>query len=264
VTPAALAAAAAAALSILLATRPRRPPPPGSPPVTQAPPGTPAPRERIGARRAPAPTPLPGIGAGSSRTAARIAGVMSGPVVYVAAAGLGAGGAARFVAALAAAVATTAGLRRLPSSTGVVVPPAEVALAAELLAQAFLSGAPPVRATRAAARAAGGLAGESLDRVAGALDLGLPAAQAWALLGSTPFAAVARRMARSSASGSPVADQLHRLAARTRATEHAKALAGARAAGVRAVLPLGAFFLPAFLLLAVVPALISGVRGLSV
>jgi Flp pilus assembly protein TadB len=150
------------------------------------------------------------------------------------------------------------GLGSGPSETG-----PEVSLVAELLAQALLAGAPPARAARVVASSVGDPGGEPLAAVADALDLGVPAGQAWALLGPTPLGPIAERLARSASTGAAPAAGLQRLAARTRDRDHAAALAAARAAGVRAVIPLGVFFLPAFLLLAVVPALVSGVRGLS-
>lgn len=79
-----------------------------------------------------------------------------------------------------------------------------------------------------------------------------------------PHAQLAAVLLRSSASGARLAEQLGLLADDARARAAAESLAGARRLGVLAVLPLGGCFLPAFMLLAVVPTvagLVSVVAG---
>ena len=60
--------------------------------------------------------------------------------------------------------------------------------------------------------------------------------------------------------GTPAADQLARLAEDQRAAARATSAAAVRAAAVQALAPLGACFLPAFVLLAVLP-MVSGIAG---
>lgn len=68
-----------------------------------------------------------------------------------------------------------------------------------------------------------------------------------------PLTRLAAVVTRSAASGARLAEQLGLLADDLRAETAAAGLAGARRLGVLAVLPLGGCFLPAFMLLAVVP-----------
>jgi len=67
---------------------------------------------------------------------------------------------------------------------------------------------------------------------------------------------------RAQTSGAKPATALTRLAARARDEAHAEVIAAARRAGVLAVAPLGLCFLPAFLLLGVVPAVLGSLPGL--
>lgn len=84
--------------------------------------------------------------------------------------------------------------------------------------------------------------------------LGAPPEDAWsAALQDPGWAPVARAVIRAHHSGSALTDVLNRAAADLRRDLHARAEAAAARASVKAVLPLGLCFLPAFLLLGVVP-----------
>jgi pilus assembly protein TadC len=60
-------------------------------------------------------------------------------------------------------------------------------------------------------------------------------------------------MSRAAQSGAPVAEVLTRLADDAREASRAASVAAARSVGVKAVAPLGLCFLPAFVLLGIIP-----------
>ena len=132
-------------------------------------------------------------------------------------------------------------------------------LALELLAACLSGGAAPEAAVSAVAAAFPGPCGSRLHRVAAALRLGSSPAEAWAALGSGRDAAgaAARALARAAEGGAPVAGAVQRVAAEARRRQQADAHRRAAQAGVLAVLPLGACFLPAFVLLGVLPAVVG-------
>ncbi|NLI86296.1 MAG: type II secretion protein F [Propionibacterium sp.] len=124
----------------------------------------------------------------------------------------------------------------------------------ELFAAALDAGVP----LRAAVRHVAALAPEPsaglLRAVLGHLDLGRSDAQAWAWLrDDTVWGAVARDLARCAESGAAVAEVLEVHAAEARALRRARREMAARTVGVRSVLPLVCCFLPAFILVGVVP-----------
>lgn len=133
----------------------------------------------------------------------------------------------------------------------------ELILALELLADALDAGAPPVTALETVAAAMGGALSAPFRRAATAMALGADARSAWQdipLAGSSgPLGELARAMSRIDEGGARVAASLRRLATREAERAHGRALGAARRAGVLAVAPLGFCFLPAFVLLAVVP-----------
>ncbi len=137
-----------------------------------------------------------------------------------------------------------------------------VPFAADLLAAALRAGAPTPHAVAQVAAAVGGPLGVRLAAVARGLDLGAPAAEAWQVLDSVPAAAsLVRAAVRASESGAALAGASTRLAAELRAGHDAAADAAARRAGVLVVLPLGCCFLPAFVLLGVVPIVLGVLDG---
>ena len=178
-----------------------------------------------------------------------------------------AGGARGALLGLAVAVGADVLLTRAPSRAAVSRAQAvrrDVPLALDLLAAALSVGVDPHRALRAVASAVAGPLGHELAAVARALGLGTPPALAWAPLARPTqpagLAAAARCAIRSADSGAPLADLLARLADAERDTARRTAEAAARRAGVLAVAPLGLCFLPAFVVLGVVPV-VAGLVG---
>ncbi|KRV47576.1 hypothetical protein AQ490_06690 [Wenjunlia vitaminophila] len=135
----------------------------------------------------------------------------------------------------------------------------ELPLVADLLAACFAAGAGPRQAAEAVGGSVGGPLGEQLTRVGAELRLGGDPAQCWARFTSTlPAAAdLGRRMERACASGAPPVRPVEALAAQCRAEAAQTGRARARRAGVLATAPLGLCFLPAFLLVGVVPMVIG-------
>jgi pilus assembly protein TadC len=138
---------------------------------------------------------------------------------------------------------------------------AELPLALDLLAAALAAGVPIAHATEAVAQAAGPRLRDRLKPVAALLRAGAPAAEAWAPWSADPaLAPVGRAMVRAGQRGSAPAAAVARLAARQRAAARTEANRAAQTASVFAVLPLGLCFLPAFVLVGVVPIVIGLVR----
>jgi pilus assembly protein TadC len=133
---------------------------------------------------------------------------------------------------------------------------ADLPVAVDLLAACLSGGVAWGEAVEAVAAAIGGPLGAELRAVAAQVRLGADPAVAWLALGREPaLAPLARTVARAARSGTALAPTLARLAHDQRRAAHLDAAARARAAGVRAVVPLGLCFLPAFCLLGIVPAI---------
>ncbi|WP_165865551.1 type II secretion system F family protein [Vallicoccus soli] len=162
---------------------------------------------------------------------------------------------------------------------------ADLPVAAELLAAAVRSGSTVEAAAVAVADGLGGPLGEELRRVVGLVRLGADPAHAWASFAAAPAPAAAgvtaamtstgrgsgsprdeaavafaRAVARALGSGAPLAPALERVAREQRARARARAEEAARRVGVLAVGPLTLCFLPAFVLVGVVPVVV-GVLG---
>ena len=130
--------------------------------------------------------------------------------------------------------------------------------AADLMAACLAAGATPVDAARAVSTALGDPIAEPLGRLTGALDLGADPSRAWAALAvDAPLRPLARAAARSAETGAPLAALLAAVADDQRDEARARAEATARASGVKSVAPLAACFLPAFILIGIVPVVAS-------
>ncbi|MGB6225924.1 MAG: type II secretion system F family protein, partial [Pseudonocardiaceae bacterium] len=106
-------------------------------------------------------------------------------------------------------------------------------------------------------------AGPALLRTAELLALGADSTQAWLpALGCTATARLAKAARRSGRSGMALAESLARLAADVRADAREQSEARAQRAGVLIAAPLGLCFLPAFLVIGIVPVLIGLAGGL--
>jgi len=142
--------------------------------------------------------------------------------------------------------------RRLRAEEAAALP-----LAADLLAACLSSGATAADALAAVGAAMEGPLAGRLCRVGGALSLGASAEEAWDAGPDDPVAPLARAFARALATGAPLADTVLVVALDQRRARRWAAEAAARRAGVLAVGPLAACFLPAFVLLGVVPVVLA-------
>lgn len=136
-----------------------------------------------------------------------------------------------------------------------VTDPVDPALVLDLLATAVEAGADLPRAL-ATVGAALGSGGESLRRVAAALLLGAEWTAAWS---DVPPAMSPAKTALEPAwtTGASAAPALRSAAVEERQARRRRAREATSKLGVRLVLPLGLCFLPAFVLIGVVPVLIS-------
>jgi len=138
---------------------------------------------------------------------------------------------------------------------------ADLPVGADLLAACLLAGSGPADAVAAVADAVGGPLGAELRRVVALLHLGGDPARSWLVLESEPaLAAMARSFARAVEGGTTLADAVVRVADEQRTARRFAAAEAARRAGVRATAPLGLCFLPAFVLVGVVPV-VAGIAG---
>ena len=138
---------------------------------------------------------------------------------------------------------------------------ADLPLVLDLLASCLAGGATLAAAADAVGQAVPGPAARRLAGVSAALAVGSPQGEAWrAFAGSDPedpLLPAARALARASDGGAPVAAAVSRLAVEARAEARSQTQQAARRVGVLAVAPLGLCFLPAFVLLGVVPVVVS-------
>ena len=158
----------------------------------------------------------------------------------------------------------------------------DLPLLLDLLAACLAGGAALSAAADAVSAAVPGPAGRRLAAVSAALGAGFPPAQAWGAFaggaggaggtGGTggaggadgragdPMAGAARTLGRAAEGGAPVAAAVSRLAVEARAEARSRGEQAARRVGVLVVAPLGLCFLPAFVLLGVVPV-VAGLAG---
>nr|WP_238345495.1 type II secretion system F family protein [Actinopolymorpha cephalotaxi] len=135
---------------------------------------------------------------------------------------------------------------------------ADLPFVADLLAGCLRAGSPPQRAIEAIAAELEGPTGSELAQVATAFRLGADPRTAWSgFLAEDGLASFGRAMVRVWDSGAPLASTLDRLADDARAALRARNDQRARTVGVRAAAPLGLCFLPAFVLVGIVP-LVAG------
>jgi len=139
---------------------------------------------------------------------------------------------------------------------------ADLPAACILLAVCLEAGLPLRNAVAAAAEGMSGPAAAALTRLNRAVRLGVPEPDAWAELGQRhpAFGAMARELAHAAQAGASLAPVLRHHAREAQRSVHAGAQARARRAGVRSVVPLMVCFLPAFILVGVVP-IIGGVTA---
>ncbi|MCA2229797.1 type II secretion system F family protein [Nonomuraea aurantiaca] len=141
----------------------------------------------------------------------------------------------------------------------------DLPFAADLMAACLLAGQPVSAATEMAAGALAGPLGQRLSWVSRQLRLGADPDPTWAFLAQEPATAqLSRAMSRAAQTGAPVADVLTRLADDARQSTRATSVAAAKSVGVKAVAPLGLCFLPAFVLLGIIPVVAGLATAISV
>ena len=140
---------------------------------------------------------------------------------------------------------------------------ADLPLAVHLLAACLRAGRPPGDALSAVAAAVGGPLGARLNEVEQRLRLGAEPADAWAVLEEEPGCAVlSRSVRRTVVSGGPLAKTLEHVATDVRQQRRWSAEERARAVETRSVVPLGLCFLPAFVLIGIVPTIAGSLSSL--
>jgi len=138
---------------------------------------------------------------------------------------------------------------------------AEFPLVAGMLAAVVESGAPVRFAATAVSRVIDGPNGDILRGVVARCDVGLTDAEAWRTLAPDPvWGDLARELARCVDTGAATGKVLNSAAKQARKDAAAQAITQARSVGVTSTLPLVCCFLPAFLLVGVVP-IIGGLIG---
>ncbi|MEV4558353.1 type II secretion system F family protein [Kitasatospora sp. NPDC049285] len=135
----------------------------------------------------------------------------------------------------------------------------QLPLTADLLAACLGSSGSPARAALAVADSVPAPMRDRLSGVAARLALGAPPEHCWEQLAveCPPMAPLARCLVRTTLSGAPPATALAGLAHSQRAAAARAAHARVRRAGVLATAPLGLCFLPAFVLIGVVPVVMG-------
>ena len=137
----------------------------------------------------------------------------------------------------------------------------QLPLTADLLAGCLSSWCAPAEAAEAVAEALGEPMASRLARVAAEIRTGADPEESWGRFGADPvLGPLGRCLVRASASGAPPSAGLARLAEGARTAAATAAQGRVRRAGVLAAAPLGLCFLPAFVLIGVVPV-VTGLAG---
>ena len=136
----------------------------------------------------------------------------------------------------------------------------EVPQALELMAACLGAGLPARTACAAVVGTFGGAVADDLGQVLALQQLGVPDVAAWRTLCDHPqFGLAAADLARSVESGTSMVEGMRHHAATAREARRSELQVRARTVGVRSVLPLMMCFIPSFLLLGIVPAVVSAV-----
>ena len=136
----------------------------------------------------------------------------------------------------------------------------EAPQALELLAACLATGLPSSAACGAVVEVFDGPVADDLGRVLAMLKLGVGEVLAWRTLRSHPQLGLpAEDLARAVESGTSMVEGLRHHARAAREARRAALQVRARAVGVRSVLPMMICFIPSFMLLGIVPAVVSAV-----
>lgn len=140
----------------------------------------------------------------------------------------------------------------------------DLPLALDLIVAVLEAGQSPAGALRLIGDAMPGLLGSDLAQLGFRLDVGGDPEALWRAAGERPeIAPLSRAFLRASRSGASATRVLARAAAELRQQRKASALERARSVGVKTAAPLGLCFLPAFVLIGIVPTIISAFQGIS-
>ncbi len=136
----------------------------------------------------------------------------------------------------------------------------DVPQALELMAACLGAGLPARTACAAVVGTFEGPVADDLGQVLALLQLGVADVTAWGTLHDHPqLGLAAGDLARSVESGTSMVEGLRHHAATAREIRRSELQVRARAVGVRSVLPLMMCFIPSFMLLGIVPAVVSAV-----
>ncbi len=136
--------------------------------------------------------------------------------------------------------------------------------ALDLLVAGFVAGLSPGPALALVAEALPGDVGDEFAAIRRRLDLGTDPATVWSELSSHPqLGPLGRALGRAHGRGASVVIATERLAEELREQAGARVEGQARSVSTRAAAPLGACFLPAFVLLAIVPLVAGLLRDLQ-
>lgn len=137
--------------------------------------------------------------------------------------------------------------------------------ALDFLAVALDAGAPLPAAVQAVAEVSPQPTADLLHGLARSAGLGVDPAESWgALTGHPVWGRAAADVVRSARSGTGLADTLRMHAAEARQEHRDRTIKAARTVGVKSVLPLMVCFLPAFVLVGVVPIIVGLLQGMGV
>jgi len=140
----------------------------------------------------------------------------------------------------------------------------DLPLMLDLTVAALEAGQSSAGALRLAGHAMGGPLGADLGEIAGRLELGRDPEVLWGAVGRNPaMAPLSRAFARAARSGASATRVLRRAADELREQRRASAQEHAQSVGVKTAAPLGLCFLPAFVLIGIVPTIISAFQGIS-
>jgi Flp pilus assembly protein TadB len=140
---------------------------------------------------------------------------------------------------------------------------ADLPLAVDLLVVCLAAGRPISSAAVVVGDAVAGPLGHELRRVGARIELGGDPMSVWADIGrDAGLGPLSRAVVRALDTGAPVSDSLTGLADDLRRERRAAADEVARRVAVRSAGPLGLCFLPAFVLVGVVPTIIGAFRTL--
>lgn len=206
--------------------------------------------------------PVPGALSGETR--ARVAITAAALGVLVPLAGGASGAAAALVPILAALSYLVSGRIVAPSERRRRESRrADLPALLELMASCLAAGLPVRGAAAAVATARPGPLADDIDLVLAQIAIGDAESRAWLRLADDPvWGPVAKDLARSVESGTALVELLQSHADRARRVRHAGMLAAARTVGVRSVLPLMTCYLPAFMLVGIVPIIAGAVPSL--